>query len=396
MRKQENNGRNQGMSRRALLDLGWKGMAGLCLSALAGCVPQQTAEPETKTALAQGPSKGFVAPVPSPWYSKLSRGAVRCELCPNQCTIEPDKRGSCQVRENKEESLYTLAYGNPVLVRDDPVERNPFFHVRPGTRSLSLSTAGCNLACRFCEVWDMALVAPEDVYAHDMPPQRVLEHAQATEVGAVCYSFGEPVVFYEYMAAIARLAEEAGMLNLMQTAGYVQPQPLAELLPYLDAVNVDLKGFEPSFYREAVGGELEPVLQTLKQVRDAGVHIEITNLLIPTLNDDMDVIEDMCRWIADELGPDVPLHFARFYPLYKLLDLPRTPVSALDKARQRALQAGLRYVYVARVPGHEGEDTFCPDCGELIIDREGFVVDAIHVEDGRCRFCGTDIPGYFA
>ncbi len=300
------------------------------------------------------------------------------------------------MRENREHSLYTLAYGNPVVVQDDPVERNPFFHVRPGTRSLSLSTAGCNLACRFCEVWDTALVAPEAVYAHDMMPQRVLEHAQATNVGAVCYSFGEPVVFYEYVLAIAKLARQAGMLNLMQTAGYIQPEPLAELCPYLDAVNIDLKGFDPEFYREAVGGELEPVLRTLQQLRAAGIHVEITNLLIPTLNDDMQTIERMCRWIVAELGPDVPLHFARFYPLYKLMDLPRTPVSTLDKARQIALQAGLRFVYVARVPGHEGENTFCPNCHETIIAREGFVIDAIDMENGRCRFCQTRIPGHFA
>ncbi len=383
------------MSRRTLLGMGWKGMLGLCLAALPGCDRRQEAPKAPENTAAQGPRKGFVTPTPSPWYSQLSNGRVRCELCPNQCTIEPGERGVCRVRENRDQSLYTLAFGNPVVVQDDPVERNPFFHVRPGTRSLSLSTAGCNLACRFCEVWDMALVAPEDVYAHNMPPQRVLEHAQATNVGAVCYSFGEPVVFYEYMAAMASLVKEAGMLNLMQTAGYIQPEPLAELLPYLDAVNIDLKGFDPTFYREAVGGDLDPVLQTLKQVRAAGIHIEITNLLIPTLNDDMETIGAMCRWIRDELGPDVPLHFGRFYPLYKLIDLPRTPVATLDQARQTALQAGLRYVYVARVPGHEGEDTYCPNCGETIIDREGFMIDFVHVDNGRCRYCQTEIPGHF-
>lgn len=388
--------RKDRISRRTLLNLGWKSMAGLGAASLLGCSPQNLLEDEASLKAAQASGKGFVSPVRASWYSDMDDGSVRCELCPHQCIVEPSDRGACRVRENRDTGLYTLAYGNPVVVQDDPVERNPFFHVRPGTRSLSLSTAGCNLACRFCEVWDMALVAPEDVHAHDMPPQRVLEHAQATGVGAVCYSFGEPVVFYEYMTAIAKLAKQAGMLNLMQTAGYIQPEPLTELCGYLDAVNVDLKGFDSKFYREAVGGELEPVLRTLRQLRDAKIHIEITNLLIPTLNDDLDSIGDMCRWIADELGPDVPLHFARFYPLYKLIDLPRTPASALDKARETALEAGLRYVYVARVPGHEGENTFCPGCGKTIIVREGFIIDENHVENGSCHFCGTRIPGHFS
>jgi len=297
------------------------------------------------------------------------------------------------VRENRDGVGYTLAYSNPALIQEDPVERKPFFHVLPGSRALSIATAGCNLECKFCEVWDMTQVAPENVHAYDMPPERVVAHALAANVRSISYTLGEPVVFYEYMVAVAGLAKEAGLLNLVHTAGYIQPEPLKELSARLDAANVDLKSFDPAFYREVVGGELDPVLRTLTQLAEAGVHIEITSIIIPTLNDDMGKISEMCKWVVSELGRDVPLHFARFYPLYRLSDLPRTPVSTLDRARDAALAAGLRFVYVARVTGHEGENTFCPGCGAPVIKRMGFVVEEVRLERGRCRDCGAEIPG---
>jgi pyruvate formate lyase activating enzyme len=336
---------------------------------------------------------GFVRPTRSPWFSELGNARVRCELCPKSCELAEGERAICRVRENRGGVGYTLAYGNPALIQEDPVERKPFFHVMPGSRALSIATAGCNLECKFCEVWDMALVAPEQVHAYDMPPEAVVAHALAANVRSISYAFGEPVIFYEYMAAVASLAREAGLLNLIHTAGYIQPEPLKELSGKLDAANIDLKSFDPAFYREVVGGELEPVLRTLRLLRDEGVHIEITNIVIPALSDDMEKIGEMCRWIADELGRDVPLHFARFYPLYRLSDLPRTPVSTLDRARNTALEAGLRFVYVARVTGHEGEDTFCPNCGEAVINRVGFVIDEMQLENGKCRYCGSDVPG---
>ena len=335
-------------------------------------------------------------PVRARWFSPLDKLRVHCQLCPKQCELENDTRGPCRVRENREGQLYSLAYGNPALVQEDPVERKPYFHVHPGSRALSISTAGCNLNCKFCEVWDMALVAPEEVYAYDMPPQSVVAHARACGVRALSYAFGEPTIFYEYMADVAAEAKEAGLLNLLHTAGYIQPEPLRELSSMIDAANVDLKSFDPEFYQKVVGGELEPVLDTLRLLREEGVHLEITNMVIPTLNDDDATIRRMCRWIVDELGEDVPLHFARFYPLYKLSALPRTPVSALDRARRIAMEAGLDFTYIARVTGHEGENTFCPDCGELLIERVGYVVGEIHLEDGRCRYCGREIPGKWA
>jgi pyruvate formate lyase activating enzyme len=288
---------------------------------------------------------------------------------------------------------HTLVYGNPALVQEDPVERMPYYHVLPGSWVLSIATAGCNLACQFCEVWDMALVAPEDIHAYDMLPEKVVAHAKASGVRAVSYAFGEPVAFYEYMAEVAVLAKQAGLVNLAHTAGYIQPKPLMELIGKLDAVNVDLKGFDQAFYREIVGGELEPVLATLKMIRARGLHLEITNVVIPTLNDDLALVSKMCHWIVKELGADVPVHFARFYPLFKLSALPRTPVSTMDQVRDTALAAGLKFVYIAKIPGHIGENTFCPGCQAIVIKRLGFVIEEIKLNNGACAYCGTAIPG---
>ena len=381
------------LSRRGFLRAGLAGISGLCLAGNLGCVPQRVSHQDQPPQLTQ---KGFVQLRPAAWFSQLDQGVLRCELCPHRCELAQGQRSLCRVRENRQGSGYTLAYGNPALVQEDPVEREPFFHVTPGSRTLSISTAGCNLACHFCEAWDMALVHPEQVYAYDMSPDQIVAHAHASGVRAISYGFGEPVVFYEYMLDIANRAREAGLLNLIHTAGYIQPEPLQELSQELDAANVDLKSFNPAFYREIVGSELQPVLASLKILQEAGVHLEITNLVIPTLNDDMDLIHEMCTWIVTELGAGVPLHFSRFYPLYRLSALPRTPVSTLDRAREVALEAGLEYVYVAKVTGHEAENTFCSGCGEIIIKRVGFVIDEMHLENGRCRYCHREIPGKWA
>ncbi|HSW35407.1 MAG TPA: AmmeMemoRadiSam system radical SAM enzyme [Candidatus Limnocylindrales bacterium] len=378
------------LSRRKLLKAGAVGACSLFFAGITGCRPEQQVVQETPQLVAQ---KGFINPVRALWFSELDNARVRCELCPKLCVLAENERALCRVRENKNGVGYTLAYGNPALVQEDPIERKPFFHVMPGSRVMSISTAGCNLACKFCEVWDMALVAPEEVHAFDMQPEKVIGLALAANVRAISYAIGEPVAFYEYMAAMAALAKEAGLLNLVHTAGYIQPEPLNELSNMLDAANVDLKSFEPAFYRDVVGGELEPVLKTLQSLREAGIHIEITNTVIPTLNDNMGVINEMCKWIINELGPDVPVHFARFYPLYKLSALPRTPVSTLVQARETAFDAGLKFAYIAKVIGHEGENTFCPTCGKMLIKRVGFVIAEQHLENGTCNQCGTLIPG---
>ena len=388
------------LNRRQLFRAGAAGACMLCLYTATGCSPEEEAvddeSPLTEESGIHTGKKGLIKTRRSPWYTELSNNRVRCELCPRQCELEEGERAPCRVRENRDGSCYTLVYGNPALVQEDPIERKPFFHVKPGSRALSISTAGCNLACKFCEVWDMALVKPEEVYAYEFPPAKILNQAQAGAVSALSFAFGEPVIYYEYMDTIAEKAKNAGMLNLMHTAAYIQEEPLRKIIEKMDAINVDLKGFTEEFYRDYVGGDLNKVLENLKLIRESNIHLEITNIVIPTLNDDTAKIKEMCEWIRDELGEDVPLHFARFYPLYQLSALPRTPVSTMENARNTALEAGLKYVYLSRVTGHEGENTFCPNCGEKLIDRKGFVVEEQNIEDnGQCAFCGFQLPGHW-
>lgn len=405
---------NKKLSRRKLLQGAGTGLCVLGLTSLNACAPEEEKEGEQKkekTFDKKTPEKskekngqfiaaehkmGLMNPQPSPWFTELENNKVQCTLCPKACELDQGERAQCLVRENRGGEGYTLAYGNPALLQEDPIERKPFFHVLPGSRALSISTAGCNLSCKFCEVWDMALEKPEEVFAYDVPPENVIELAQKANLSSLSYAFGEPVIFYEYMEETASLAKDAGFLNLVHTAGYIQQKPLERLLDKIDAVNVDLKGFDREFYREVVGGELDHVLDSLKTMNAAGIHIEITNIIIPTLNDDMNYIEEMCKWIVEELGKNVPVHFARFYPLFKLSDLPRTPVSTLEEARNTAINAGLNFVYIARVSEHEGENTFCPNCGNIVINRLGFVIEAIHMEEGKCTHCGEKIPGKWA
>ncbi len=378
---------DNGLTKREFLKCG---LGGGCALALAGI------SPKGQQGHAQTARRGFVRHRRSPWFTATADRKIECTLCPKSCTLSAGQTGICRVRQNRNGNGYTLAYGNPALVQEDPIERKPFFHVLPGSRALSVSTVGCNLECKFCEVWDMALAAPEEVYAYDMPPKTVIKYARAAQLRSISYAFGEPVVFYEYMAETAELAKEAGLLNLLHTAGYIQPRPLKQLSGLLGAANVDLKSFEPAFYRDVCGGELKPVLNSLAILKEAGVHLEITTILIPTLNDNMQMIARMCEWIKKELGTDVPIHFARFYPLYKLTNLPQTPVSTLDQARKTAHDIGLEYVYIARVTGHDGENTFCPGCKKKVIERIGFVIDNIDLEDGKCRHCNAPIPGKWA
>jgi pyruvate formate lyase activating enzyme len=381
------------ISRRELLRALAVGICSLCLPQSLGCTPKA---PETMPAPKDEPRLGWFQLHPSPWFTTLNKGSIRCTLCPKACVLADGERSPCGVRENRDGAGYTLVYGNPALIQEDPIERSPFYHVEPASRVLSISTAGCNLACKFCEVWDMAQVTPEEVYTNQMSPTELVQHAKVSGVRAINYTFGEPVVFYEYMMDVAALAKEAGLLNLVHTAGFIQTEPLQSLCKVIDAANIDLKSFDPVFYREVVGGEIEPVLMTLKHMRKADVHLEITNLVIPTLNDDIETIRKMCTWIVAELGTDTPLHFSRFYPLYKLSALPRTPVSMLDQARDAAIASGLKYVYIAKVIGHEGENTICPTCRETVIKRVGFVVEELQLENGRCTYCHTPVPGRWA
>lgn len=379
--------RGAGMSRRALLRAALLGACAACVSAVG---------PGAGPARAQSAQAGLIGRAPSPWFEPASDGRLACTLCPLRCQLADGERGRCRVREHRGGRGDTLVYGNPSLVQLDPVERTPFFHLLPGTRSLSVSTAGCPIACRFCEVWDLALSAPEEVVAYDLPPETLVRHAQDVGATSLGFAFGEPVAFFEYALDAAALARAAGLRVLVHTSGFVEEAPLAALTPLVDGMNVDLKAFDEAFYRDLCDAELAPVLRSIQAAHAAGVHLELTNLLIPTLNDNPEMVRAMCRWIVHELGPDVPLHLARFYPLYQLVNLPPTPVSTIDRARAIAFEEGLRYVYVSRVTGHEGENTLCPGCGAEAIGRLGFMVEHVAIEDGRCSGCGTAIQGLWA
>jgi pyruvate formate lyase activating enzyme len=345
---------------------------------------------------AQTAKKGLIKTKLSPYFTSLEGGEIQCELCPHRCRVAKGKRGICRVRENRDGKYYSLVYGNPCAVHLDPIEKKPFSHVLPGTTSFSLATAGCNFQCKFCQNWEISQVSPEDVYSYEVPPELMVNRAKEIGARSVAYTYVEPTIFYEYMLDICQLTKKAGLLNVTHSNGFINQAPLKNLCKVLDAANIDLKGFTENFYRELCGGELNPVLETLKTLKQEKVHVEITNLVIPTKNDEISVMKEMCLWIKKELGADTPLHFSRFYPLYKLKTLPPTPVSTLDKARAVALSAGLEYVYVGNIPGHEGENTFCPKCKKMIIQRTGYMVGEINVKAGKCKYCGKPISGIWA
>jgi len=372
------------LTKREFLRICGTGLCVLCAAPLM-CFPENSR--------AQMPVKGLIKTKLSPYFISLDGGEIQCELCPRRCLVPVGKRGFCRVRENRKGKYYSLVYGNPCAIHQGPIEKESFFHVLPGTTSLSLSTAGCNLECKFCENWEISQVAPEDVYSYEIPPELAVE--KATEMGArsIAYTYAEPTIFYEYMIDIARRARKAGILNVIHSNGFINERPLRNLCSVLDAAQIDLKGFAESFYGQLSNGTLAPVLKTLKILKKEKIHLEITNLVIPTKNDDMTLVKEMCLWVKRELGADTPIHFSRFYPLHKLQRLPSTPISTLDRARDMALSCGLNYVYVGKVPGHEGWNTFCPECKKMIIQRIGYMIKEIHLKEGKCEYCEKSMPG---
>jgi pyruvate formate lyase activating enzyme len=322
-------------------------------------------------------------------------GAVKCELCPTECVLGDYQVGGCRVRINKGGSLFSLVYGKPCAVHIDPIEKKPFYHFLPGSAAFSIATVGCVLGCKFCQNWEISQASPEDVDFYDLPPKEVVRKAVYSGCRSVTYTYTEPTVFYEYMYDTAVVARRYGVRNTVHTCGYIKEKPLRALSKYLDAADVDLKAFTEDFYGRICGGRLKPVLDSIVVLREEGVWLELTNLVIPTLNDDMREIRSMCKWVVQNAGPDVPLHFSRFFPYYKMKDLPRTPVRTLEAARETAMEAGLRYVYIGNYRS-EAENTYCHDCRRLLIERIGYFVRQNRLTDGRCPYCGTDIPGIWA
>lgn len=320
-------------------------------------------------------------------------GYVKCALCPKGCLISEGRRGDCRVRENRGGVLYTMAYGNPCAVHVDPIEKKPFFHFLPGSMAFSLATGGCNLHCLYCQNWEISQVAPEDTPMVQMPPEEVISAALRSGSRSIAFTYSEPTVFYEYMFDTAAQARAAGLRSVVISAGYINSEPLRELCRVVDAIKIDLKGINEDFYRDVCAATLQPVLAAISQIGASGAHLEIVNLVVPTLNDAMEDMRRLARWVRDTVGPDVPLHFSRFSPLYRLQRLPPTPVQRLHEAREIALAEGLRYVYIGNVAGDPGSHTYCPRCGRVVIARSGFSVLEMHLAEGRCAYCGQEIAG---
>lgn len=327
------------------------------------------------------------------FYERLGEGKVRCFLCAQHCTISPGKRGICAVRENIDGTLYSLVYGKIIARHIDPIEKKPLFHFYPGSRSYSIATVGCNFRCLHCQNYDISQYPKiyPDIPGEEMTPEDVVREAEITGCESISYTYTEPTIFFEFAYDCARLAWEKGIKNVFVSNGYTSPEATRTIAPYLDGNNIDLKG-DDNFYKKVAGARLQPVLDTIRLMKELGVWVEVTTLIIPTYNDS----DEFLRWAADfirSVDPSMPWHVTQFYPTYKLTDQPRTPISTLRRARDIGLKAGLKYVYEGNVPGEGGENTYCPACGELLIERFGFSLTTIKMKDSKCSNCGTKIEG---
>jgi len=307
--------------------------------------------------------------------------------------IDDRERGYCGVRENQNGTYYTLVHSRPCSVHIDPIEKKPLFHFYPGTLAFSLATAGCNVNCKFCQNWEISQVRPEQVRSADMSPDQIAGLARDNRCNSIAYTYSEPVVFYEYVYDTAVAGKALGVKSVVISNGYIQEEPLKKLCSQVEAIKVDLKAFSEKFYREVVNGELKPVLNSLVTIRNQKTWLEIVYLVIPTLNDSDQELRSLSQWIRRELGSDVPVHFTRFHPEYLLKNLPPTPLSMLERAKRIADAEGLNYAYIGNVPGHSAENTYCPRCKEVVIQRTGFTIERMNLKKGACGKCATAIAG---
>ncbi|MFA5321640.1 MAG: AmmeMemoRadiSam system radical SAM enzyme [Smithella sp.] len=318
---------------------------------------------------------------------------VRCLLCANACAIVNGQRGRCRTRINVKGELKSLVYGRPVSIHIDPIEKKPFYHYLPGAAAFSLATAGCPLRCKFCQNWEISQSSPEDYQVSFTPPARIVNAALTQKAPVIAFTYNEPTVFTEYLTDIARNAKKQDIRSVMISCGFMNEAPLTEMCGTLDAIKIDLKGYSNDFYRNVCGAELKPVLRSIKQIAKSHAHLEIVNLVVPTLNDSDKMLKGLIDWILGEVGPDVPVHFTRFHPDYQLLNLPPTPVATLERAYNTAMSKGMHYPYVGNVPNHPGNHTYCPHCKKIVIERQGFFVTGINMKDGYCKFCKRKIAG---
>ena len=321
--------------------------------------------------------------------------AVRCGLCPHRCLIAEGDAGVCRVRKNEGGRLHTLVYGLAAATNADPIEKKPLFHFLPGSRSFSIATVGCNFRCAFCQNWTLSQSPRElkKVLGEPLDPEQIVRMTLDAGCASISYTYSEPTIYFEYALDCGKLAKAARLRNTFVTNGFIETAPLEDLRGVLDAANVDIKAFTEEFYRKHCGGRLAPVLAAAKKMKAMGVWVEITTLVIPTLNDSDHELRDLARFIAEDLGPETPWHVSRFHPDYKMPDLPATPEKTLARAREIGMEEGLKFVYTGNVWGDEGESTFCPSCGKTLIARTGFQIRSMDVVEGKCRFCQAAIAG---
>ena len=335
--------------------------------------------------------------VSTKYWHRLDDGRVQCDLCPRACKLSEGQRGLCFVRARQDDQIVLTTYGRSSGYCIDPIEKKPLNHFLPGTPVLSFGTAGCNLACKFCQNWDISKSREIDTLADAASPETIARAARELGCRSVAFTYNDPVIFMEYAIDVAQACREAGIKTVAVTAGYICDEPRIEFYRHMDAANVDLKGFSQEFYQQLCAGDLQPVLDTLLYLKhETNVWFEITNLVIPGANDSDEELEAMTQWVNEELGPDVPIHVSAFHPAYKMLDRPRTPGSTLTRARHIALKNGLRHAYTGNIHDQEGDSTYCHACGKLLIGRDWYVLTAWNLdEDGRCRFCQAPCDGVF-
>jgi pyruvate formate lyase activating enzyme len=328
------------------------------------------------------------------FYEKLPSRRIKCTLCPRGCTVEDGKRGHCGVRENRGGTFYTLVHSRVCSANVDPIEKKPLFHYLPGSVAFSIATAGCNVNCKFCQNWEISQSRPEEIPADYAPPQLIATIAKQRCCPTIAYTYSEPIVFSEFLMDTADAAHEAGIRSIVVSNGYIEQDALRQAYGKMDAVKIDLKSFSDSYYKKVVGAQLKPVLETLVTLRAMVKWLEIVYMVVPTLNDSDKELFGLAKWIKTNLGADVPLHFTQFHPAYKLTNLPVTPVSTLERAKAIADGEGLHYVYIGNVPGHPAQNTYCPECRKLLVERVGFTANKLLIgADGVCPECRHPIPG---
>jgi pyruvate formate lyase activating enzyme len=328
-------------------------------------------------------------------YKKLKNKIVECRNCPHYCRISEGKRGLCGVRENIDGKLYALNYGKVCALEIDPIEKKPFFHFLPGSQSLSIATVGCNFSCLSCQNWHISQapkINPKDIWGEEISPESVVKLALQNKCPSISYTYTEPTIFSEFALDCMKLAKERGLKNNWVSNGYFSKELFKEISPFLDAINVDLKSFEEEFYIKYCGGRLQPVLDNLKRIKEKGIWLEVTTLIIPTLNDKIEIFENIARFIKKELGEETPWHVTQFCGAisWRLQDLPDTPKETLMKAREIGLKEGLRYVYTGNIPGLDGENTYCPKCKKIMIQRVGYFIQRFD-KNGKCSNCGESL-----